>query len=86
MYGQPSVFRALNVFDICIVSLLSLLKLYCILKIEGGFLKPWKPPSLCPWQVYLPYCAGACMILPIPRLVHLLSLHSLLYLPVVLPG
>ena len=52
MYGQPSVFCALNVYDICIVSLLPLLKLYCILKIEGGFLKPWKPPSLRPWGWY----------------------------------
>ena len=52
MYGQPSVFCALNVFDICMVSLLPLLKLYCTLKIEGGFLKPWKPPSLRPWYVH----------------------------------
>ena len=52
MYGQPNVFCALNVFDICIVSLLPLLKLYCILKIERGFLKPWKLPSLRPWYVH----------------------------------
>ena len=32
-------------------------------------------------QVYMPYRAGATMLLPIPRLLDLLSLLSLVYQP-----
>lgn len=43
MYGQASVFCTLNILSFALL-INTAETLYCILKFEGGFLKPWKLP------------------------------------------